>query len=98
MNRIRIAYSIACFLFHEARQLVMHGTGRNIYGTEVGLPAILDQMPLGTEEARFADACMAFIRYVAIILATALEEDRENLDPGDSFGDIFEDNNSQNEI
>lgn len=86
-NRVRIAYTIATFIYHEASNLVRHGLGEDLHGNEIpSFPPELDNIPDDTQTFRWADSCVRFIRYVAQVLAVALE-DVQNNEPMITNGD-----------
>lgn len=80
-NRIRILYTVATFIYNEACNLFAHGTAHDIYGNE--LPAFgngeLDEIPSDSSGYHFAQQMAKFIRYVAQIMALALQEEQENM-------------------
>lgn len=78
LNRIRIAYSIATFIYWEARKLVRAGLGEDLHGEDLGVVPEIDSIPSGTDEYEWAHACARFIRYIGQILSVALIEAQEN--------------------
>lgn len=96
-NRVEILYSVALYIFNQARALTRGGIGQDIYGEDLGFPGEIDNIPDDTETYRWAQAAAMFARYVANILAYVLEAERENAAPrieGEEsglLGTIFED-------
>lgn len=73
-NRVEFTIALAHFLFNQARILVGVGLGETEGGTDLGYPGELENIPSDTETFRWADACIKFIRYVALQLGPAIEE------------------------
>lgn len=96
-NRVSLVRTVAKFIFEEACHLVATGLGHDLYGTDLGFPGVADNIPLGTPEQEYSDACIRFIRYIAQVLAYTLEESLENEDPNVGFHDLINtfDNNGE---
>lgn len=71
-NRVEMLYEVARFIFYEARVLIGSGIGEDEIGNDLGFPGELENIPSDTEEYRWANACVRFIRYIAQHLGPAI--------------------------
>lgn len=67
-------YSVAKFLFDEARILLGAGIGEDEYGNDLGFPGELEDIPEDTDAFRWANGAIRIIRYLAAQLGPAIEE------------------------
>lgn len=77
-SRVNILMSIAAFLYHEARGLLIGGTGHDHLGNEItNVVPEIDTIPADTDGYRWANAVSRFLGYLATILSTALQENAQ---------------------